>query len=149
MTQRFFPASGRASWLASGLLVTLFASALPVAHADPADGKKYSVKVEAPDAKVGKLAHAQIRVFPGTGMHVNMEFPASLTVAVPQGVDGPTGKLKPNQLDKSAASFDVGFTPREIGPKTFSGTVSFAICDDAQTQCDPRREQVQFTVNVK
>jgi len=141
MNQRFL--------LTSGLLATLFSFALPAAHAEPADAKKYSVKVEAPDAQVGKLAHAQIRVFPGSGMHVNMEFPASLTVALPKGVEGPSGKLKPNQLDKSAASFDVGFTAREIGPKTFSGTVSFAICDDAQTQCDPRREQVQFTVNVK
>ena len=116
-----------------------------VARAD----KNFAVKVDAPDAQRGKPAKAELRVTTSAGWHVNNEFPASVTIIAPPGVDAPPGKIKPSRIEKAQAAFDVGYTPREAGAKTFSAVVSFAVCNDSNTQCEPRREPVKFTVNVK
>ena len=129
------------------VLAIALATTLVPALARSADSQ-YSVKIDAPPAQVGKEGRAQVRVLPGQGMHVNVEYPASILLSLPPGIEGPSGKLKPTKLDKNAASFEVGFTPYEPGAKVFSAVVSFAVCDDALTQCNPRREKVQFTVNV-
>jgi hypothetical protein len=81
-------------------------------------------------------------------MHVNTEYPTAMSVTYPQGVEG-VAKLKPSHIDKSEARFEIAFTPKEAGHKTLTAMVSFVVCNDAMTQCDPRREPVQITVDVR
>jgi hypothetical protein len=130
--------------------ITLGAAARAEAPRPPAKDKGFSVQAVAPAAaEVGKAARVEVKLLPGAGMHVNTEYPTAMTVAYPTGVEGPAGKVKPAKIDKSEARFDLAFTPREKGEKVITATVNFVVCNDAMTQCDPRREPVQIKVDVR
>ena len=121
-------------------------SRLPSARAQ---SKSYSLSVDAPAASAGKPASARVTLTPGAGMHVNTEYPTSMTLKVPDGVDGAAAKLKPAKIDKTQALFEVAYTARDKGDKILEGTVNFVVCNDAMTECVPRREPVQIKVTVK
>ena len=130
-----------------GSALCLLATA--AARAEAPSQKGYTIQVNAPEAKAGQAAQASVVVKPAAGMHVNQEYPTHITVAYPAGVEGKAGKQKASRLEKTSAQFDVGYTAKDAGQKTINATVNFAVCDDAGTRCDPRKEQVTMTVNVK
>ena len=81
---------------------------------------------------------------------MNLDFPTSLKVDVPEGVQ----VAKPHQkkpdavtLDESKAEFAVTFTPAAQGEKAFTGKFKFAVCQDEA--CSPVTEDVEFKVAVK
>jgi hypothetical protein len=122
----------------------LFAAA---ASGEPAP---FAIAVDAPAAKVGTAAQAHVKVTAGPGRHVNKDYPTSLKLTAPAGVELPKPTITAKdgaKIEEAQASFDVAFTAKEAGKKTFNGTVSFAVC--TATTCDPHKEKVSFTVDVK
>jgi hypothetical protein len=135
----------RTALLSLGLASTFVAA---TAFADAA----YTVKVEAPSAPVKKAekAKARIHITPGSGYHMNKDYPTSITVAPPAGVTLEKAKLTAKDAAKfedAGADFDVVFTAADAGKKDFTGEIKFAVC--SANSCDPKREKLAFSVEVK
>lgn len=130
-----------AGWLALLILAAPAWADSPSAH--------HVVKVEVPAASVGQTTSAVVRIMVAAGFHLNEAYPTSMAVTYPSGVEGPSGKVKPKGMEKRETSFALPFTPREGGSKTLIATVRFAVCDDANTQCIPYREEVKINVAAK
>jgi hypothetical protein len=122
----------------------LFALAVPVLAL--ADGS-YTVKVDAPSGQKAHKGVAKIHITPGAGYHVNKEYPAQAKVVAPAGVTLDKDKLPPSKVEEAGMDFEVGFTPTEAGKKTFTGELKFAVC--SANSCDPKKEALNFTVDVK
>lgn len=129
-----------------GLVLVAALTTVRPAHAEPTS---FTLSVEAPETKVGAPARAKVKLVAGTGYHVNADYPTSLKLTPPAGVDlpKPTLSAKEAAIKPSEAQFDVAYTAKEAGKKTFSGILSFAVC--TATTCDPHREKVTFTVDVR
>jgi hypothetical protein len=121
----------------------------------PEEGK---LAIEPPaDAKAGAEAVAKITVTPGSGYHVNTEYPTKLTLTSPQGVAlakaelvaGGHGNTKgdADAFDEKQLAFAVKLTPAASGSYTINGSFKFAVCD--KNQCLPKRETIAITVAAK
>lgn len=129
--------------LCSSILSVFFSSG---AFADPA----YTIRVDAPPVKKAHPGVAKIHIAPGQGFHFNKDYPASVTVTAPAGVTVPKTKLTAKDaasLSETGAEFDVAYTPSQKGKKTFTGELKFAVC--SASSCDPKKEKLAFTVEVK
>src|SRR5690242_5365957 len=115
----------------------------PLAFAD----SSYNVKVEAPPAQKAHKGTARIHITPGPGYHVNKEYPASAKVVAPAGVTVDKDKLPPSAVAETALDFEIPYTPNEAGKKTFTGELKFAVC--SSNSCDPKKEALNFTIDVK
>ncbi len=111
-----------------------------------ADGS-FNVKVDAPAAQKAQKGVAKIHIAPGPGFHVNKEYPTSVTVVAPAGVSVEKPKQPPTKLEEAGADFEVVYTPSEAGKKVFTGELKFAVC--SANSCDPKKQPLNFTVDVK
>ena len=128
------------------VLPALLCSAPLVARA----GNPFSLTVDAPAARVGAAAQVRVKVAAAAGYHVNKEYPTSLKLTAPAGIEMPKATMTAKdgaKIETQAASFEIGYTAREAGKKVVTGTVSFAVC--SETTCDPHREKLSFTIDVK
>jgi hypothetical protein len=110
----------------------------------------FNIRIDAPAAQKTQKAKARIHLTPGPGFHFNKEFPTSVTVVAPAGVtvDKPKQTAKDAlKLEEAGADFEVVFTPSEAGSKTFTGELKFAVC--SANSCDPKKQPLNFTVDVK
>jgi hypothetical protein len=126
------------------LAVPLALPALALADAS------YAVKVSAPAATHNQRTVAKIHIAPGAGYHVNKEYPTVINVVAPAGVALEKARLTGKdavRLEDAGADFEVAFTPSEPGKKSFTGELKFAVC--SANSCDPKKEQLAFTVEVK
>ena len=116
----------------------------------PGEKDRYALAIEPPkDAKVGQAVQVKVKVTPKAPWHMNLDFPTSLAVEAPAGVELAKPKLAKadaTKLDESSCEFDLAFTPKEAGEKAFKGTFKFAVCQDEA--CSPVTEDVTFAVNV-
>ena len=121
----------------------------------PQEGK---LAIETPaDAKAGAETTAKIIVTPGSGYHVNTEYPIKLTIAPTDGVSiakaefvaGGHDKSKgdADALDEQNLTISVKLTPAKSGSYTLNGNFKFAVCD--KDQCLPKREQIAIVVAAK
>jgi hypothetical protein len=121
-----------------------------VPGADPTDDR-YSLKIEpAPDAVAGREGTVMVTVVPKAPWHMNLDFPTSLAVQAPEGVQLAKPEMKKadaQKLDENSAEFAVKFTPAAAGEKAFTGKFKFAVCQDEA--CSPVTEEVAFKVAVK
>ncbi len=137
--------------LAFGGLVLVAAPVLAQQQGERATASAYVLKVEAPPAKKGQKAVAKIHITPGSGYHMNKEYPTSLTLSsVPAGVT--VDKTKQTMKDaakweEAGGEFDVAYTAAAPGKKTVSGEIKFAVC--SANTCDPQRSNVSFEIDVK
>lgn len=136
--------------LARASTAFLFVSSLLAGRA-LAEGPPYTVSAVVPAAKVGAAASAHIEIKPAAGYHVNKDFPTSLKLVAPAGVDLPKAKLAKGdagvKVEEKEAGFDVPFTVKEAGKKTITGQLSFAVC--TETSCVPQKTQVSINVEAK
>lgn len=118
--------------------------------ADPTDDR-YSLKIEpSPDATAGKEGTVMVTVVPKAPWHMNLDFPTSLALTPPDGVQLAKPEMKKadaQKLDETSAEFAVKFTPAAAGEKAFTGKFKFAVCQDEA--CSPVTEEVAFKVAVK
>jgi len=114
--------------------------------------------IEAPtDAKAGSEAVAKIRVTPGSGYHVNTEYPIKLTLTSPAGVTlakaeyvaggHDKGKGDLDALDDNQLALSVKLTPASSGSYTINGNFKFAVCD--KDQCLAKKETIAIVVAAK
>jgi len=109
----------------------------------------FTVKVDAPAAKKAAPGKVHVHITPGSGFHMNKDYPTSVTVVAPAGVTVEKGKLTGAdiKLVEAGADFDVGFVAADVGKKSFEGELKFAVC--SATSCDPKKEKLTFVVEVK
>lgn len=125
----------------------------PIAAAGPGAAlgtKPYTISVVAPAAKVGAKGAATVTMKPGSGYHLNTEFPLSLKLTLPDGVTTPKAELKKadaKTFKEAEGSFDIPFVAASAGQKTIQGELRFAVC--TETTCEPQRTQVTITLDVK
>jgi hypothetical protein len=111
----------------------------------------YVVKLETPPGKKAQKGVVKIHVSPGTGFHVNKDYPTAMTLStVPSGVL--VEKLKQTakdavKLEEDGIDFEVAYTASDAGKKVFAADLKFAVC--SKSSCDPKRESLNFTVDVK
>lgn len=131
----------------ASLMLCASAQAAPTASTDPS----FSYKFEVPaPAKKGQRAVVTLRLLPGAGYHMNKDFPTSLTLTAPAGLGlekTKQGAKDATKFEDGGAVFEIGLTGSELGPKVVTGDLKFAVC--TATSCDPKREKVSFTVEVK
>jgi hypothetical protein len=135
------------------------------AKANPSDDDRFRLKpeegklaIEPPsDAKAGAEAVARITVTPGSGYHVNTEYPIKLTLTPPAGVTltkaefvaggHDKGKGDADALDEKQLALSVKLTPAASGSYTINGNFKFAVCD--KDQCLAKKETIAITVAAK
>jgi hypothetical protein len=114
--------------------------------------------VEPPgDAKAGAEATAKITLTPGSGYHVNTEFPIKLTLEAPDGVTLAKAEMKAGGSSKDKGDADVleeqqllmgvKLTAARSGSYTINGTFKFAVCD--KDSCLPKKETIAILVAAK
>ena len=125
----------------------------PTAAKPPAPrqtGQGYVVEVTAPPAGVGAEVAARLTLKAVDGYHVNKDFPYSLKVSPPTGVEVVKAQQSVEdaiKLEDLEAAWDVKFTSQAAGDKKFAATFRFAVC--TETSCDPKVEQLAWDVAVK
>ena len=116
-----------------------------------AEGQGFKVDVQvAPAAAPGAAAKAQVVLTPTGGYHVNKEFPIVLQVKAPDGVDVPKAKqvaADAAKLEEAGATFDVAFTSKDAGAKSFEASFRFAVC--TATTCDPKNVKLAWNQTIK
>ena len=87
----------------------------------------FSLKYEVPVVKKGQRSIVKVHLVPGSGFHVNKDFPTSLVIAPPVGI----AVEKPRQAGKDAtllgeagADFEVALIASEAGSKLVTATSS-------------------------
>jgi len=121
----------------------------------PEEGK---LAIEVPaDAKAGSESVAKITVTPGTGYHVNTEYPVKLTLTSPTGVTlakaeylaggHDKGKGDADVFDEKQLAIAVKLTPAASGSYTINGNFKFAVCD--KDQCLAKKETIAIAVAAK
>lgn len=134
--------------------------AAPPAAADersklqPQEGK-LAIDVPA-NAKPGAEITAKVTVTPGTGYHVNVDYPTKLTLTPTDSVKVAKSELEAGgskkqgdaeALDEKQLVFAVKLTPAAAGSYTVNGNFKFAVCD--KDQCLPKRETIAIQVAAK
>jgi hypothetical protein len=116
-----------------------------------ADEGAFKLSVEAAPVKKGQRAVAKVKITPGTGYHMNKEYPTSLVLnEVPSGVTVDKMKFTAKDAAKweeSGGEFDVGVTSAETGKKVVKGELKFAVC--STNTCDPKKSAVALEIDVK
>jgi hypothetical protein len=109
------------------------------------------VSVETPaNPMLGTQAVAKVQVVPQPPWHMNLEFPAQLSMETPDGVTLPAaeqGRGDAERYDDDGLVFAVPFTPDSGGAKHFAGQLEFAVC--GADACAPVSVAVDFTVDVR
>lgn len=132
------------------MVAALSLSSLTLAGAALAADSAYSVKVEAPPAKKGQKAVAKIEIKPGSGFHMNKDYPTSLSLTPPAGVTIDKTKLTSKDATKweeQGGEFDVAYTAAQPGKKVVTGELKFAVC--SANSCDPKKSPVSIEIDVK
>ncbi len=125
-------------------------AAIGICEAAPVVEAPFHVSIDTPTAKKSERAVAKIHIKPGTGFHFNQEFPTVVTVTAPAGVTVEHGKQTAKdavKMGETGADFEVAFVAAEAGSKVFAGELKFAVC--STNTCDPKRESIHFTVDVR
>jgi hypothetical protein len=118
-------------------------SAAPV---DDKNDTSFNLQVTPPAAgKAGADATAHVVVTPGTGYHVNQDFPTKLVITPPDGVT--VAKAEQHKEDaatfnETKLQFDVVLTPAKAGTYKVAGSLKFAVC--TETSCDPKKREIAF-----
>ena len=108
----------------------------------------FNLVVASPDAvKAGADCIAHVTVTPGSGYHVNQEFPTKLVVTPTDGVT--IAKAEQHKEDAAAFNenklqFDVKMTPSKAGTYKVAALLKFAVC--TESSCDPKKREIAFDV---
>ncbi|MBX3249848.1 MAG: hypothetical protein KF901_21905 [Myxococcales bacterium] len=98
----------------------------------------------------GALGRFGIHIEGRGGWHLNHEFPVSVDVTAPAGVQLPRASLSKEDAAEfvdERARFDVPFTPSAAGEHEVQAVVSFAMCNP--TSCVPKTFAVALALNVE
>jgi hypothetical protein len=116
--------------------------------ADPG-AKPFTVTVARVAAQKGQPAKAQVVIKPGAGWHLNKDYPTTLKLRPPAGVQAQKADFSKADaaLSEQEARFDVVLTSSEAGKKSVPGDLRFAVC--SESTCDPQKSTVTIEMDVK
>ena len=120
------------------------------ARAEEVKDPSYAVKVDVPPAKAGQKAVVKLHVKPGAGYHMNKDFPVGVTFNPTAGVTAEKphlGKADAARFEDTGADFELGLVATAPGKQVVTADMKFAVC--SATACEPKREKVSFTLEVK
>jgi hypothetical protein len=126
--------------------------AAPVEGKSHVEGQGFVVDVKPPAEPLaaGQEGVAQV-VLNATGeYHLNKDFPNSIDVTAPDGVQLSKLTLKTadaKSFEKKQAVWEIPFKAATAGEKKFAANFKFAVC--TETTCDPKREALGWLVAVK
>jgi hypothetical protein len=112
-------------------------------------GPRFEVDVDAPTrATAGRPSHARVKVRALSPWHMNLEYPATLSVDAPRGAEltADDRRVRPERLDSDSAEFAWPFMAQHQGQTRFEGQLQFAVC--GAEECAPESVPVDFTVEV-
>ncbi|HTJ44590.1 MAG TPA: hypothetical protein VL463_20940 [Kofleriaceae bacterium] len=113
---------------------------------DDKNDSSFNLQVAAPaPVKAGAETIAHVVVTPGTGYHVNQEFPTKLVLTPPDGVKiakAEQHKEDATTFNNDKLQFDVAMTPDKAGTYKVAGTLKFAVC--TESSCDPKKREIAF-----
>jgi hypothetical protein len=116
------------------------------AAASDKNDSSFQLAVEAPaPGKPGVEAVAHVVVTPGSGYHVNQEFPTRLVITPPDGVKVAKAELHKEdatKFDANKLQFDVKMTADKAGTYKVAGSLKFAVC--TESSCDPKKREIAF-----
>jgi hypothetical protein len=125
---------------------------VPVEGKPRVEGQGFVVEVKSPPdgAAAGTEGTAQVVLNATGGYHLNKDYPTSLELTAPDGVE--ITKVKMTSADAASfeekvATWDVKFTAKAAGEKKFGAKFKFAVC--TETTCDPKKEMLGWVVAVK
>ncbi|MCE9571924.1 MAG: hypothetical protein K8W52_02090 [Deltaproteobacteria bacterium] len=117
-----------------------------VAEAGP--DSSFNLTITAPTgAKAGAEAVAHVEVTPGSGYHVNEDFPTKLVIDPAEGVTvakAEQAKDDAQIFTSKKLAFDVKLTPTKAGTFNLGGTLKFAVC--TETTCDPKKRAIAIAL---
>ena len=118
------------------------------AGGDDKNDSSFNLVVASPDAvKAGADCVAHVTVTPGSGYHVNQEFPTKLVVTPPDGVTIAKAEMHKEDaaaFDANKLQFDVKMTPSKAGTYKVAALLKFAVC--TESSCDPKKREIAFDV---
>jgi hypothetical protein len=118
------------------------------AAATTGDDSSFNLQVAAPTgAKAGAPCVAHVTVTPGSGYHVNQDFPTKLVITPPDGVKVAKAEMHKEDaaaFDANKLQFDVALTPDKPGTYKVAGTLKFAVC--TESSCDPKKREIAIDV---
>lgn len=129
-------------------LPDLSGGAAAAAPAGPDD--TFKVVVSPGTGAVGAAQTASVKALPGTGYHINLKYPAYLTLTAVDGVTLAKPELALADVAKLTDDeivFDVKATPGKAGDFTIKGEFAFAVCD--ADSCDPKTQPVEIAIQAK
>ena len=91
------------------------------------------LEIEAPkQSHVGEVSTAWIRIFPGTGFHINTNYPLIVSLAMSDG-GVRVAKLQldakdAERLDERGLAIPIAITPTSLGDHQVTGSIHFGIC---------------------
>jgi hypothetical protein len=131
------------------LLPTIFTLGLAAALGLPAANYNFSARGPS-SLSVGAGGTIRVVVQPADGWHMNLEFPASLSVSSSSGLTLAKTTLKKadaERLDEGGLVFELPVTAAAAGNQTIDGTLKFAVCRDEA--CAPSKEKIAVRIKVE
>jgi hypothetical protein len=123
----------------------------PVSQTGPDDS--FVLKFDSPQpGAAGSELVATLTITPGQGYHINQDFKPKLSLTPPDGVTLAKNELvvdDASAMDKRQLVFAVKATAKNAGTYNVPGKIKFAVCTDDDTDCEPKRRDVSFTVTAK
>jgi hypothetical protein len=114
-------------------------------------GKSFTLTVEGPSTgKPGEPMAATVRVIPGKGYKVNLEFPTKLQVTGPAETTMPKKTLTAKDAARYTAEellMKPSFTLARPGSQTFKGQLAFSVC--TEQLCELKTEAVTWVAEAK
>ncbi|MEQ8454625.1 MAG: hypothetical protein RLO52_29690 [Sandaracinaceae bacterium] len=98
----------------------------------------------------GQEASFEVRLTPRGRYHVNQDFPMTIAVTAPEGVQAPAAPLgndDAEEFTEEVARFDVPVTPSAAGEHTVTAVVDFAVC--TPEACMPDRRTLALVLPVQ
>jgi hypothetical protein len=112
----------------------------------PPKGKPYTLTVEKPaPGRAGEAMTATVKVVPGGGYKMNLEFPTKLTVNGPPEADPKTRTLTAKdaaKLTHAELLLRPAFTVPKAGSYKFEGQLNFSVC--TEQLCEIKTEAVTW-----
>jgi hypothetical protein len=117
---------------------------------DTGPDSSFKLTITTPPAKAGAETVAHVEVTPGTGYHVNQDFPTKLVITPADGVTLAKAELVKDDaqvFNTTKLAFDVKLTAARAGNFQLGGTLKFAVC--TETTCDPKKRAIEIPVTVQ
>lgn len=113
--------------------------------------ESYTLTIDAPDRLAsGAEGTVRVSVVPKKGWKMSQEFPTKLDVQAPAGVTVTKAQQRvadAERFEDDGATWAIKVKASDAGTKAFQAKFRFAVC--TETTCDPKKQDLAWTINVQ